>query len=277
MIELREDEFRNILGCLGQPDGIHNVFVYSVIDRKQQGKVFVNNRNDPTAGLVINKGGCYYVFGNVSDNAFNNDLVAYLSNPSNHANFFDLYLSSDEWLTFLKRALKGNVVELKRNHYMLEEISSKVRDVQIPKEFQLKLIDENLFNTYRDQIDKSYSHLWGSSDSYLNHAFGYCLLRNDDFVSVCNTFYIGGNFIAPDIVTMSEFRNKGLATVVCSYFIKRSFELGLTPYWDCDAGNDASNRLAQTLGFRHVGNVPILWWHENKQVIENYLKKYHYV
>ncbi|XEC94304.1 hypothetical protein AB6A23_23800 [Paenibacillus tarimensis] len=76
MIELREDEFSKILGVLRQPDGIHNVFVYSVIDRKQQGKVFVNNRNDPTAGFVINRGGCYYVFGDVSDNAFNNDLVA---------------------------------------------------------------------------------------------------------------------------------------------------------------------------------------------------------
>jgi len=57
-----------------------------------------------------------------------------------------MYLSSDEWLTLLKHALKGNVVQLNRSHYKLEEISSKVRDIQISKEFQLKSIDENLFN-----------------------------------------------------------------------------------------------------------------------------------
>lgn len=276
LIELREDEFRNILSVLRQPAGIHNVFVYSVIDGKQKGKVFVNNRNMPTAGVVLNKGGCYFVFGDVSDNVFNNDLVEFLSNPLNHTNFFDLYLSSDEWLTLLKRELEGNVVQLNRSHYLLEDIPLKFREIQIPKEYQLRPIDKNLFNKYRDQIDNSYSHLWGSSDSYLKNAFGFCLLRDDDFVSVCNTFYIGGNYIAPDIITLNEYRNRGLATVVCAYFLKKSIELGLTPYWDCDDGNDASNRLAQTLGFRHVGNLPILWWHENKEVIENYLKRYHY-
>jgi len=87
----------------------------------------------PTAGLVINKGGCYYVFGDASYNAFNNDLVEFLSNPLNHANFFDLYLSSDEWLTLLKCELEGNVVQLNRSHYVLEDISIKFREIQIPK------------------------------------------------------------------------------------------------------------------------------------------------
>ncbi|REE68753.1 GNAT acetyltransferase-like protein [Paenibacillus taihuensis] len=277
MIELREDEFRNILDVLQQPEGIHHVFVYSVIDRKQQGLVYVNNRDTPTAGLVVNKGGCYFVFGEAADDDFNNELIAFLSDPSNHANFFDLYVSSEEWLTLLKRALEGNVVQLTRSHYKLEELSSKAREIQIPAEYQLKAIDEELFNQYRDQIDHSYSHLWGSSESYLKHAFGYCLQQDNEFASVCNTFYIGGGYIAPDIITMNEFRNRGLATVVCAYFLKHSFESGLTPCWDCDAGNDGSNRLAQALGFRHAGNIPILWWHEDKGVIANYLMNYHYV
>lgn len=277
MIELQEHEFSSILGALRQPGGIHNVFVYSVIDGKQQGKVFVNHVDNPSAGLVVNRGGCYYVFGDVTDVVFNHDLVAYLRDPSNHARFFDLYLSSNEWLSFLKWELDGNVVQLKRSHYMFEEMSSKLQDVEVPEAFQLRLIDEYLFDKYRDEIDNSYSYLWGSSANYLKDAFGYCLLSNDDFVSVCNTFYVDGKFIAPDIMTVDEYQKRGLATIVCSFFIRRSVELGLTPYWDCDAGNEASNRLAQTLGLRHVGDVPILWWHENKRVIENYLKKNRYV
>jgi RimJ/RimL family protein N-acetyltransferase len=277
MIELREEEFDIVLDLLQQPENIHNVFVYSVIDHKQQGKIFVNDKNNPTAGLLVNKGGCYYVFGVVTDNVFNNLLIEYLRNPSNHINFFDMYLSSDEWLELLKKSLEGNVVELKRTHYVLEEINKLVQEANIPDEFQLNQIDHELFNRYREQIDNSYSHLWGSSEKYLENTFGLCLLKNNKFASVCNTFYIGGNYIAPDIITLNEFRNKGLATIVCSFFIKRTKELGLTPYWDCDAGNEASNRLAQRLGFKKIGDVPILWWHENTEVIENYLKKFNYM
>ena len=29
-------------------------------------------------------------------------------------------------------------------------------------------------------------------------------------------------------------------------------------------------------GFLKVGSVPILWWHENEEVIKNYLKKNNY-
>lgn len=277
MIELIEEEYGKIFDLVHQPDNIHNVFVYSVIEHKQQGKIFVNNRNNPTAGLVMNKGGCYYVFGDVSDDVFNESLVEYLRDPSNHTNFFDLYFSSNEWLNLLKHSLEGNVVLLKRNHYILEEVHKIVQDLEIFDGFQLKRIDDKLFNQYREQIDHSYSHLWGSSDKYLENAFGFCLLNNGEFASVCNTFYIDGKYIAPDIITLNEYRNKGLATKVCSYFIMRSKELGLTPYWDCDAGNEASNRLAQKLGFRKVGDVPILWWHENKNVIEKYLKKNNYM
>ncbi|GIN74693.1 acetyltransferase [Bacillus sp. J14TS2] len=277
MIELTENEFDMVLDLLQQPKNIHNVFVYSVIEHKQQGKIFVNNKISPSAGLVMNEGGCYYVFGDVSDNVFNDSLIEYLSDPSNHVNFFDMYLSSNEWLEFLKRSLEGNVVQLKRTHYVLEEINKMVQDVETPDGFKNKPINGELFNKYKAQIDSSYSYLWGSSDKYLKNAFGFCLLKNDEFVSVCNTFYIGGKFIAPDIITLNEYRGRGLATIVCSYFIKRSKELGLTPYWDCDAGNEASNRLAQKLGFRKVGDVPILWWHENKKVIEKYLKKFNYV
>lgn len=107
-------------------------------------------------------------------------------------------------------------------------------------------------------------------------AFGFCLQANDKFTSVCNTFFIGRNLVAPNIVTLKEHRGVGLATIVCTQFINKSKELGLTPYWDCDAGNEASNKLANRLGFSKIEDVPILWWHESQDVINNFLKKNNY-
>ncbi|KPB06381.1 GNAT family N-acetyltransferase [Bacillus sp. CHD6a] len=277
MIELKKEEYDKLFELVKRPDSIHNVFVYSVIEQKQEGKIFVNNRTNPTSGLVVNQGGCYYVFGDVSDNVFNKLLVEFLMEPSNHANFYDMYLSSIEWLDFLKSSLEGNVVELKRTHYVLEELNSEVKEVAIPKGFELKSMDKGLFDKYKEQIDDSYAYLWESSNRYLQHAFGFCILEDGEFASVCNTFYIDSKFIAPDIITLDKFRKFGLATLVCSQFIKKSQELRLKPYWDCDAGNEASNKLAQKLGFKKLGDVPILWWHENPKVIDNYLKKNNYI
>ena len=277
LIELKKEEYIDILELLGRSDNIHNVFVHSVIEQKQQGKIFVNNRTNPTSGLIVNQGGCYYVFGEVSDGSFNQLLVDYLRDPTNHANFYDLYLSSLDWLDMLKDSLEGNVVQLKRTHYVLEDMDKELREVTSPEGFELKEIDNFLFEKYKREIDDSYAYLWESPNSYLQHAFGFCLLENDEFASICNTFYVDSKFIAPDIITLNNFRKLGLATLVCSQFIKKSQELGLKPYWDCDAGNEASNKLAQKLGFKKVGDVPILWWHENQKVIDNYLKKNNYI
>ncbi|CAG7644942.1 GNAT family N-acetyltransferase [Paenibacillus allorhizosphaerae] len=92
----------------------HNVFVYSVIDHHQPGEIYVNCSSKPTSGLVVHRGGSYYVFGDPSDVSFHSALIAFLKNRSNHGNYFDLYVSSMDWIRLLEQALKGLVVRLTR-------------------------------------------------------------------------------------------------------------------------------------------------------------------
>ncbi|CAG7644939.1 hypothetical protein PAECIP111802_03387 [Paenibacillus allorhizosphaerae] len=148
--------------------------------------------------------------------------------------------------------------------------------IAVPEGYEVIPIDSPLFNIYQDKIDTTYSLLWESDEEYLQKAFGFCLRTNGELASVCNTSFVGGGFIAPDILTLKKHRRTGLATIVCTFYVQKSRELGLTPYWNCDAGNDASNSLAQRLGFIKVCDLPILWWHENPKTIASYLKKYHY-
>ncbi|UVI29294.1 GNAT family N-acetyltransferase [Paenibacillus spongiae] len=276
MDQLSPRDYHQIDGIIQDRFNCRNVFVHSVLDQNQPGTVYVNDSSHPTSGLVVHRGGCYYVFGDTADSEFNRALIDFLQNRFNHSNYFDLYVSSLDWIRLLEPALKGNVVRLTRSHYILREDAEVNRDAEIPEGYQLSAVDERLFIKYRSTMDRTYELLWGSEKAYLQHAFGFCLLAKDEFASVCNTFFVGGGLIAPDIVTLDNHRNKGLAAIVCTSFIKASRKLGLTPYWDCDAGNTASNRLANRLGFTKVGDVPILWWHENQDVIHQYLKKYHY-
>ncbi|WP_342478403.1 GNAT family N-acetyltransferase [Paenibacillus sp. FSL H7-0350] len=278
MIELQSSEYSRIKHLLAHREGeFIFVFVHGVIDLDQPGRIFVNNLDQPTAGLVTSRGGKYYLFGQEDDEQFNRSLLDFLANPANHANFYDLYFSSSQWLALLKEPLKDNTVELSRTHYKMNSNAKAPADIQEDSgEFVLTRIDEQLFERYIQEMDDSYRLLWTSAESYLDRAFGYCYLNESGFVSACNTFYVGGGYIEPDIITHKEYRNQGLAFRLCQEFIALGRQRQLTTYWDCDTGNTGSNHLAAKLGLVKVGEVPILWWHESKEVIAKYLATYNY-
>jgi len=52
--------------------------------------------------------------------------------------------------------------------------------------------------------------------------FGFCLLINSEFVSVCNKGYVGGGYAELDIMTKSEYRRQGLDVITCKAFIEHS-------------------------------------------------------
>lgn len=120
MIELQSSEYSRIKHLLAHREGeFIFVFVHGVIDLNQPGRIFVNKLDQPTAGLVASRGGKYYLFGQEDDEQFNRSILDFLANPANHANFYDLYFSSSQWLAVLKEPLKDNTVELSRTHYKM--------------------------------------------------------------------------------------------------------------------------------------------------------------
>lgn len=280
MIQLAVSEYTRILPYISSEENNGRfifVFVYSVIEQLQLGGIYVNDRQAPTAGLVVSRGGKYYVFGTLADQNFNQSLVEFLLDERNHCQFYDLYASSSSWMTYLSAALKEQVVPLSRTHYTYMEGAIPNASVDLEYNLALTDIDSYIYNKYQQEVDASYKQLWNSAEDYLHTAFGYCFMANDQIVSTCHTFYIGGGYIEPDIRTHSDYRQRGYALRLCQHFIKTSVERGLIPYWDCDAGNQASNALALRLGLSRVGDVPILWWHEDKEIIQRYLIKYGYI
>ena len=158
----------------------------------------------------------------MSDSDFNSDLIDYLKDHSNHANFYDLYTLSEDWNLFLHNALKGRVVRLSRSHYIYNESRKLDYSPKLPIGFEIRSINKHYYNTYKTNIDSIYGLLWESDNEYIEKAFGFSILTHGEFASVCNTFFIGGGFIAPDILNLENYRKMGLPSLVCSCFIKES-------------------------------------------------------
>ena len=175
--------------------------------------------------------------------------------------------------------LEGHVVKLVRSIYCYKNLNKNMFynfKSKVPKDFALKSMDEDLYNKYASEIDPSYSDIWGSSDQFLERGFGFCILHNGEFISACNTFYVGHGCAEIDIMTKSEHRGQGFATITCSAFIEHCLNYELIPTWDADLGNEPSNKLALKLGFEKEKDISILWWHENAEIIKSYLTKYNY-
>lgn len=278
MFELRKTEYGKVSGLLHNIK-VDYIFAYAVLDKIQEGHIYVDDVNSPKVCMVVSKGGKYLVAGNEENLEFIHFLELFLKEKNNHANYFDLYVSSEKWLKIIGQLLETQVVKLGRCIYSYrnkDKHDFNSIKPKVPEGYLLKEMDKVLYNKYVKEIDPSYSNTWGDANSFLKNGFGYCILYNGEFVSTCNTFYVGGGYAEIDIMTNSKYRTQGFASITACAFIEHCLEQNLIPNWDADLGNEPSNKLATKLGFHKDKNVDILWWHENQDIIKGYLKKYNY-
>lgn len=279
MKELKNNEFINVIQLLNQ-EKVHCTFAYAVVEGKQPGRIFVDNSIRPKCALITCKSGKYLVAGDINNINFNDFVSDYLYNTENHSNYFDLYSSSHEWLNRLDEMLGDNAAKLSRQLFQWDNsnLSSVSKwNEMVPEGFELRKMDASLFEKYAKEMDLSYYDLWENPDNFASNGFGFCLLKDNEFVSVCNTYYVRDGFAEIDIVTKDKFRRQGFALITCSEFIKYCVRNNIKPIWDCDNGNENSKILASKLGFKSIETYQMHWWHENKEFVNYYLNKFNYI
>lgn len=275
MIELTKTEFTKVSHLINETK-YDVIFAHAVLDQNQPGRIFTDNIENPTVALFASKGGHYLLVGNSQNNAFNKSLFHFLMDENNHWVFFDLYTFSREWSEKILSFLQDHVIKVKRSGFSFnkEKFSTLPSwKENIPVGFEMKEMDEALFDQYQNEMDVHFKLLWDSPYDYVKKGFGYCLLYEGRFASVCNCYYIGGGYAALDIMTSNEFQNKGLATLTSIAFIEKCLEKNLIPSWECQAENLPSYKLASKLGFEKLDDFHIFWWHKNKKVLENYRER----
>lgn len=278
MIELIHSEFSHVIPLLHQ-NNVHCTFAYAVVEGIQPGRIYTDHRENPGSCLIRCSSGKYLVAGAADNKAFNSFLSDFLLNKENHSSYFDLYSSSQDWIVIVYEILGDRAAKLTRKlyHWNHEKtVSPSDWKAALPEGYQLKKMDEALFEKYAKEMDPSYLDLWGSGENFMAKGFGFCILRDQELASVCNTYYVSEGYAEIDIVTKDEHRRKGLAQIACAAFIHHCLNLGIEPVWDCDNGNRNSKVLAEKLGFKPIETYDMHWWHENQKFVESYLKKFSY-
>lgn len=275
--KLEENQYSKIIELFDYAS-YESVFAYGVVEKNIPGRIYVDDAENPQSALICSNCGKYLVIGDETNNIFNNAVVEFLMDKSNHIIFYDLYVSSEEWIEVLSRLLNGQAVVLRFCVYYYENknITGTIDNIPLADGFDLKQIGENLFEQIANEFNPPYRKHFGSTETFCSKNFGFCITKKDEVVCVGASTYTGNGYAEIDIETRGDFYRQGLAFTVCKEFIKYCSENNLKAMWICNNGNKPSIQLADKLGFTKSKEIEMLWWHENKGVMASYLNKFSY-
>ena len=127
----------------------------------------------------------------------------------------------------------------------------------LPPEYTLLPIDAALCERFSD-LAFAYQLLWGGTQSFLAHGFGYCVLADAELASACDTAFCAAGWAEMGVETRVPYRRQGLARQVATAFILESLRRDLEPAWECWWENEPSQKLAERLGFHWLEDYPVL-------------------
>lgn len=93
------------------------------------------------------------------------------------------------------------------------------------------------------------SRFWRMPDDFIERSNAVVVLYENTPASICYSAAEADSRVEIDVLTLPEYRNRGLARRAVTEFVRRCFSLSLSPLWDCFTNNAGSMRLCRSVGF----------------------------
>lgn len=217
----------------------------------QNGKqisVVVDNRENP--GVVLLRYGTFGILAGDASLPAAGALLQSIELPC------AIQPSPDAWMKLLQATYSGHIKSIERfsfSHQQLNLSHLKKIIANRPQGSAVQQIDKTLAGDMENQDWNKYHLLnYYSPEDFAQYGFGHGIIINGVVASACSAALRCARGIELNIITLPEFRNKGLASVVAAYTIIKAMEQNLIPHWD--AANERSAKLAMRLGYKLVGS-----------------------
>ncbi len=128
----------------------------------------------------------------------------------------------------------------------------------IPKveNIQFMLIDESFlkqdFVQNLQYVRSEIQWMWPSLEKFYRNGFGFVALIEKRIICWCTAEYVSTKKCGIGIETIPELRNNGIASSTVAHFVDYCQLNNITPYWECDRDNIASNLVAENVGFEKM-------------------------
>jgi GNAT superfamily N-acetyltransferase len=264
MQELSPSEFERARPVFDHVRGLRAA-VFTVLERNQAGRVWVDQAVNPTAAVMISDF-CYLTsrFGTSDLQA---DVVSWLQAEVLHRReYTPVFCLSKPWEAALRSILPAYGVQLYvRSMFGFDarryrEASAGWQE-RIPTGFALQRTDA------QTALDVGgIPQMWGSVENFLERGFGFCMLDEAQpdphlaFAASVQTVFVGDRHAETGVETREPYRRKGLATALCCAYIDHCLETGIYPEWGC-GDNEPSERLAYKLGYTTKHDLTMYYVH----------------
>mgnify|MGYP000050796838 CR=1 FL=1 len=160
--------------------------------------------------------------------------------------------------THLRKVSKRSLSAIKKEPGIFDLKQLQKVAQSLPGEYEMRLIDQELFEICRDtQWSKDLTANYESYSQYKEYGLGVCILTGGEVVAGISSYSGYGRRsdenlgchggIEIEVVTREDYRRKGLAYIGAARLLLECDKRGLYPNWD--AANKMSVGLAEKLGY----------------------------
>lgn len=269
MISLEKEQFYKLAEPL-KTITTNNLFARAVAERVVDGKVFVDDLENPQSFYLVHPYGMSLLFGDSGNEKFNLAFKEYALNENHNRNLIEwmqvfpaewdavlLDLLSDKLVSSAAESTMANAIELSvRVNFKFNQdkfLSSKRTDRDADRHIEIRRTDKDAFAEMTGAVVPL--HFWNSAQDFIDKGVAFSLYCDGKLASTAFSAYVNDDKLELGIETYDEFKGKGLAYKVCSALIDYCIENGLEPVWACRKDNVGSYRLAQKLGFENVKEI----------------------
>jgi len=259
LIKLERDEYDIVRPLVKQLKALKS-FPYSVIELRSPGGIYVDNRTDVKNVFICSKWEIGTLICDEENIEFNHEVIEYIIGLYNveakEHGMTSLSLNCHPqkyWETVISKHIPSTKVDYSNcNVYNYpKETSTIIEDKSVlPASYKIERLQEH----HHVKVKKD----WGIKDQFNMQGFGYLILNGENIVSACYSDYVGDNHFEMAVFTAKAYRGKGYGKIVSRAFLKECKNFDYEPSWICSTRNEASNKLALSLGFNCKGNCELL-------------------
>ncbi len=241
----------------------------AIIEGTNPGRLFVDDLESPSTGLIwLGNNDGFIFIGDEKNEAFHtqlNDFIDSILTPEARKvglTWFEMVGNHKGWDKVIKDVFEHRKLGCwDQKVYILKKENYQANFEQnIGSEYKVLKMNETLFhnrgNTVKniEFLRSKILEFWSTPEAFFNKGVGYCVIHENEMVSVCFSGFVAGNVHCIDIETLEAHQGKKLAQKVAQSFVEDCLNHNLTPYWDCMESNKPSVAVAEKLGFRNIFN-----------------------
>ena len=159
---------------------------------------------------------------------------------------------SREWNRRIEKTLGDKLKRAERYHLPYSGFRSVVIEkILAGKDGDCKEIEAVDFDELQDSLGwEHHLHHYKNRDDFLTHGNGFVIQQDGRIVSGASSFVTSTRHAECQVTTVASERRRGFARRVSAAHLDKCLRRGLKTPWD--AANEASVKLAQSLGFTEV-------------------------